>query len=63
QSQPIPPKPIPSQPKVASLSSLQDGAVDFKGRKIQPRDTIEKKEVNLNELRNLLKKSLDKKEE
>ena len=66
QSQPIPPKPIPSQPsqpKIASLSSLQDGAVDFKGRKIQPRDTMEKKEVNLNELRNLLKKSLDKKEE
>jgi len=42
---------------------LQDGAVDFKGRKIQPRDTIEKKEVDLDELRNLLKKSLDKKEE
>jgi hypothetical protein len=54
---------VPSQPKIASLSSLQGGAVDFKGHKIQPGDTMEKKEVNLDELRNLLKKSLDKKEE
>jgi hypothetical protein len=52
-------KPIPSQPKPASLSALQSMPVDFKGRKIQPRDN-EKKEVNLGELRDLLKKSLDK---
>ncbi len=61
--QPIQSKPMPSQPKAASLSSLQGGAVDFRGRKIQPRDNLEKKEVNLDELRDLLKKSLDKKEE
>ncbi|HAU07867.1 MAG: hypothetical protein UW46_C0001G0024 [Candidatus Yanofskybacteria bacterium GW2011_GWF1_44_227] len=53
-----------SRPPEASLSALQSSPVDFKGRKIDPRKgdhNQEKKEVNVEELRDLLK-GLGKKE-
>ena len=63
---PRPPQNNPNvKPKEASLSALNSGPVDFRGRRIEnkPTDNKPKKEVDTSELKKILEETLGKKEE